>query len=91
MSILEAMSNAKPVVAFNVGGLSELVEHKATGFIVPPFNWPAMQRAIEELALSAELREKFGAAACAKVEAEFTAARMRQEHKEVFDEILSLS
>lgn len=34
MSILEAMSLRLPVVATNVGGISEIIEHEKTGFLV---------------------------------------------------------
>jgi glycosyltransferase involved in cell wall biosynthesis len=33
---LEAMRHCKPVVAFNVGGLSDWLQHEHTGFLVPP-------------------------------------------------------
>ncbi len=33
---LEAMATAKPVVAFDVGGISQWLEHNITGLLVPP-------------------------------------------------------
>jgi glycosyltransferase involved in cell wall biosynthesis len=35
---IEAMSYAKPVVAFQVGGIPEWLEHGVTGFTVTPYN-----------------------------------------------------
>lgn len=35
---VEAHSCGIPIVAFNVGGLSDIVEHKATGYLAKPFD-----------------------------------------------------
>lgn len=35
LSALEAMSCAKPVIASDIGGLAELIEHEETGILVP--------------------------------------------------------
>ena len=48
-AIVEAMAASLPVVATQVGGNGEAVEHGTTGFIVPPENPEAMSDAIERL------------------------------------------
>ena len=35
---VEAQSCATPIIAFDVGGLSDIVEHKRTGYLAEPFN-----------------------------------------------------
>lgn len=51
-SIIEAMSSQMPVVATDVGGVAELVEHGKTGYLVPPKDVTAlagyMRRYIEQ-------------------------------------------
>jgi glycosyltransferase involved in cell wall biosynthesis len=49
LSILEAMALARPVVASNVGGIPEMVEHGVTGLLVPPHDPPALAAAIVRL------------------------------------------
>jgi len=44
---LEAQSCGVPIVAFNVGGLSDIVQHKKTGFLARPFDAQDLARGIE--------------------------------------------
>jgi len=60
MVLLEAMSCAKPVVATNVGGIPEIVEHGRSGLLVPPSNSQALAEAITSLLQDADLRGKMG-------------------------------
>jgi glycosyltransferase involved in cell wall biosynthesis len=46
---LEALACGLPVVAFDVGGISEIVRHNCTGVLVEPGNSQAFSRAIKEL------------------------------------------
>ena len=48
-AILEAMSCGIPVIATNVGSVTEVVEHRVTGLIVPPKNVQALSDAIISL------------------------------------------
>jgi glycosyltransferase involved in cell wall biosynthesis len=50
MVALEAMERARPVIAAEIGGLGELVEHGVTGLLVPAGESPPLARAIVELA-----------------------------------------
>ncbi len=56
LAALEAMSCGAPVVASNVGGLPEVVEHGVTGFLCPYRNVDAMVEASLEALARPELR-----------------------------------
>jgi len=58
-----AMSAGKPVVATNVGGLSDLLTHGVTGLLTPPGDATALAEAICKLLGNQELRIKMGQAA----------------------------
>ncbi len=60
--LLEAQASAKPVVAFNVGGVNEAVLDGETGLLVSRGNSGELADALLRLLLDAPLREKMGAA-----------------------------
>ncbi|HVM30011.1 MAG TPA: glycosyltransferase [Candidatus Limnocylindrales bacterium] len=49
LAILEAMALRRPVVATNVGGVPEMVEHERTGLLVPAHDASALATAIVRL------------------------------------------
>ena len=71
VACLEAMAHGRPVVASAVGGLLDLVVDGETGLFVPPRDVPALRAALERLLGDAELRERLGAAARARVREHF--------------------
>jgi len=72
--LMEAMASGKPVIATQVGGVSELVEDGVSGFVVPPGDPDSLTRAITALADPAA-RSRMGTAGRAKVLAEFDIRR----------------
>ena len=67
LAVLEAMSQAMPVVATPVGCAGELVVDDVTGVCVPPRDAVAIANAVRRLMSDAALRERLGAAAAAAV------------------------
>jgi glycosyltransferase involved in cell wall biosynthesis len=61
--LLEAMATGMPVITTETCGMSDVVEHEYNGLLVPPANATAIERAIERLVTSVELRQKLGEAA----------------------------
>ena len=49
LTILEAMALSRPVVASDVGGIPEMIEHGVTGLLVPPHDPDALAAAIIRL------------------------------------------
>jgi glycosyltransferase involved in cell wall biosynthesis len=72
--LLEAASQKLPIISTEFSAVPEFIEHMKTGFLVRP-NAPRMlAAAIAELARDPGLRERLGAAARARLVAEFGAA-----------------
>jgi glycosyltransferase involved in cell wall biosynthesis len=59
IALLEAQATAKPVVAFNVSGINEIVLDKETGLLVKPDSYE-LANAILNLLSNRSLREKMG-------------------------------
>jgi len=76
------------VVATRVGGVSELVEDGATGFLVPPRDPDALAEALQKLIADPELRRHMGQAGREKALKEFTLDRMLRETERVYREVL---
>lgn len=74
--VMEAMLAGRPVVAFNVGGVDELIEDGVTGFSVPPNDIFLMTQRTLELLLSPDLRESIGRRARDFVEQNFSLEKM---------------
>lgn len=49
-SILEAMSIGLPIIATDVGGVSEIIEHNVSGILIPPRDGEALTKALLALA-----------------------------------------
>lgn len=86
LSILEAMAVGLPVVATNVGGVSDVVEHGYSGFLVPPGDVAALAERMAQLAEHRSLAERLGAGARAAVADKFSLERMVEQVEAVYRE-----
>jgi glycosyltransferase involved in cell wall biosynthesis len=89
MSLLEAMALARPVVATDVGGTGELVSHGETGYLVPPGDAAALQRALVELAADRARADAMGAAGRRVQRERFTGERMVDGYESAFERAVS--
>lgn len=82
--LLEAMAAGRPVVAFDAGGVPEIVVSGQTGLLAPPGDFSALSDHIESLRRSPESREAMGVMGRRRVLEKFTLARMTAQLYEVF-------
>lgn len=75
MVYLEAQSCGLPVVAFDNGGIAEVVCRNETGFLTPPFDTGAFDAALIRLLNDARLRRQMGVAAMHSVRSDYDAAK----------------
>ena len=87
-TILEAMASGLPVVATDVGGNNELVQEGVTGLLVPRAQPMAMAEALLKYVNSGELRTQHGAAARARVLANFSLDGMADCYGQVYRDLL---
>lgn len=86
--ILEAMLMAKPVVACNITGPSELVINGETGFLIPVKNPQALADAVLKLIASGDTRNQMGAKGKERVLERFSMGRYMEGVSNIFEEVL---
>jgi glycosyltransferase involved in cell wall biosynthesis len=75
-AMLDAMACGTPVVATRAGGIPEAIVDGQSGLLVPPHDEDALAHAIVQLLRDPDLRKRLGAAARARVVAEFSVETM---------------
>jgi glycosyltransferase involved in cell wall biosynthesis len=87
LTILEAMAQARPVVATRVGGSAEVVLDGETGVLVDAGDVGALALALRELLADPERRRRLGDAGRRRVAEHFSAARTAERVLAVYDAV----
>lgn len=82
-TVLEAMASGIPVVAFQWGGLLEMVDHGVTGVLVPGGDETALAEAVLSLLADEKLRARMGETARRVVEERFSLQRSSDRIQEI--------
>jgi glycosyltransferase involved in cell wall biosynthesis len=88
ITILEAMAAGKAVIATEVGGVPELVEHGVTGLLVPPRDPTALGAALISLLGDRPRRSAMGRSGRQRLARAFNAERMVAETDALFQRLL---
>jgi N-acetyl-alpha-D-glucosaminyl L-malate synthase BshA len=89
LAALEAMACEVPVVASNVGGLPEVIEHGRTGFLHEPDDLDGMAESAVRVLGSPGLRQQVTSAARDKVTQEFCVQRVVPMYESHYREVLT--
>jgi glycosyltransferase involved in cell wall biosynthesis len=88
-SVIEAMAMERAVVATNMGGPTEIVEHGVTGLLAPPRDVAAwselVRRLLEDDALRSSLGRLARASLVGRFDQESHVARVVQVYREALD------
>jgi sugar transferase (PEP-CTERM/EpsH1 system associated) len=88
-TILEAMASGLPVVATDVGGNPELVEHDRTGKLVPAGESAALVQALLSYVRDSGQIKAHGQTARREIEARFSMEAMVSNYLSVYDRLLA--
>jgi glycosyltransferase involved in cell wall biosynthesis len=69
---LEAMSHGRPVVAFDVGGISDWLEHEVTGLLVPEQDVDGLAKALTRLLGDPDACQRMGQMAFSNFKSKFS-------------------
>lgn len=89
LSVLEAMAHGLPIVASNVGGIPELIDHDKEGLLIPPADPTALAAAIQRLAGDPALRQRLGEAARARAGGEFSLSTTVRNYDRLYRQAIS--
>ncbi|HOW42781.1 MAG TPA: glycosyltransferase [Candidatus Omnitrophota bacterium] len=84
-SILEAMSSGKPIIASDVGGIPEVVQHQYNGFLIPPKHPEVLADHLLLLIDNSNLREIMGKRSIQIVEQKFNLNSSIERTWKIFD------
>lgn len=87
MVCAEAHAVGKPVVAFDSGGISEVVSHAETGFLAAEGDWRTMAEYLFMLLRDAQLRERFGLAGRERVLRQFDLELRTRALEEIYSRV----
>jgi glycosyltransferase involved in cell wall biosynthesis len=87
-AIMESLACATPVVGFDIGGNSDLIEHKKNGYLAQPFDAPDLANGIEWV-LDNENYDEFCFNARDKVMREFDSKIVAEKYIQLYKEIIN--
>jgi len=85
VAIMEALSCETPVIATNIGGIPELINHGVNGHLVPPQDPVALAISIRDLANNPSLARKYSASGRLRIETSFNSSLSAMELKRLLE------
>lgn len=86
--LIEAGAAGKPVVATDVQGCRDIIQHGVNGLLVPPKNAVALAEALNRLIDDAELREKMGVEARKLILESYTNDHINRQTLELYRKMI---
>ena len=87
LTLIEGMAASLPVVATNVGGVSEVVHVGKTGYLAPAKDVDAIAQQLIQLCHDPAQRIKMGATGRERAERLFSEQLMHQKYSELFQKM----
>jgi len=88
LSILEAMQFGLPVVATNVGGIPDILQHGVNGLLVPPGNVPELAASLKQLLVDKAARLQMSYSVRERFMQQFTLAKYYDGLTGIFEQAL---
>ena len=89
--VFEAMACGTPIVAFNVGGIPDMVRQEETGLLVQPEDSGGLARAIERILLDDDLRRYLSSNCRQTAVAEYALEIQASRYVELYEKLLEVS
>jgi glycosyltransferase involved in cell wall biosynthesis len=89
ISLIEALAAGKPIVATDIDGNREVIDHGQTGLMIPPAQPGALAEALRELLTNRPLSLTLGRNAQLSARKRFSYQRMVAENLAVYDRVIA--
>lgn len=87
-TVLESLACGTPCVAFEIGGMPDLIEHQKNGYLAVPYETSDLAQGITWVLENQERYRNLASYAREKVENEFTRERQARRYLSLYEEIL---
>lgn len=87
-TIMEALACATPSVAFNIGGMPDMIEHKQNGYLATPFKTEELAKGIEWILEDEERWNKLSQSARRKVTQNFDINIISKRYISLYEKVL---
>lgn len=82
--MMEAMALGIPVVAYDIPGVDQLIEHGETGLLAPLGDVNALAECCQEILDNPDMAKELASNARAKIDRDYSARRMAEEYESLF-------
>ena len=86
-TVLEALSCGTPCVAFDIGGMGDMIDHLTNGYLAKPFDVDDLAMGIRWVLADENRRRSLGDAARKKVVAEYGFEPIARRHVRLYEEL----
>lgn len=87
-TVMEALACGIPVIAFNIGGMPDMINHLENGWLATPFDHKDLARGIVHVLENDDRRNEMGRKARQKAEREYSGSVISLRHIRLYEEIL---
>jgi len=87
--VLEAMACGVPCVAFDIGGMPDLIEHRSTGYLARPYEVDDLAEGLLWVIGDSELKHRLSVASREKIEEGFSDGCISQKYVSLYEDVLS--
>ncbi|MEM7756958.1 MAG: glycosyltransferase family 4 protein [Cyanobacteria bacterium P01_A01_bin.40] len=88
-TVLEAIACGTPCVAFNIGGMPDMIEHQQNGYLAQPYETDDLAYGIDWVLQHRERNQKLSTRARKKAEQEFALSVQAHRYQKLYQSILS--
>jgi glycosyltransferase involved in cell wall biosynthesis len=88
-TVLEALACGTPCVAFNIGGMPDLIDHQQNGYLAQAFEIEDLAQGMAWVLQDSDRLQKLSHAARAKAEQEFSLELQSRRYVSLYEEVLA--